>query len=57
MLASTHTRVVAYEYIVMYMEGSYQVPTNRVVSMGQCNTCLQFICRSLKSQSFSGALI
>src|SRR5580704_4975186 len=29
----------------------------RVVSTGQCNTCLQFIRRSLKSQSFSWTLI
>ena len=31
--------------------------TNGVVSTGQCNTCLQSICRSLKSQSFSWTLI
>jgi hypothetical protein len=28
-----------------------------VVSMGQCNTCLQSICRSLKTQSLSWSLI
>jgi len=32
-------------------------PIIPAVSTGQCNTCLQFICRSLKSQSFSGTLI
>jgi hypothetical protein len=33
------------------------IPRSRAVSTGQCNTCLQFICRSLKSQSFSWSLI
>jgi hypothetical protein len=32
-------------------------PISRVVSRGRCNTGLQFICRSLKSQRFSWPLI
>ena len=34
-----------------------QFPIKRVVSRDRCNTGLQFIRRSLKSQSFSWALI
>jgi hypothetical protein len=30
---------------------------SRVVSMGRCNTGLEFTCRSFKAQSFSRALI
>ena len=33
------------------------LPKAGAVSTGQCNTCLQSICRSLKSQSFSWTLI
>src|ERR1700688_4105685 len=37
--------------------GPCQLLRNGVVSRGRCNTGLQFICRSLKSQRFSWPLI
>src|SRR5579872_805459 len=34
-----------------------QIPISPAVSMGRCNTCLQFTRRSFKSQSFSWTLV